>query len=443
MGRTFDLVIHGGQAMTPSGLVAASVAVTGGRIAAIGDVAAAAGAETVDATGLTILPGVIDTQVHFREPGHEHKEDLAHGSRAAVAGGVATVFEMPNTDPATVTAEALADKLARGRGMWCDHAFFVGAGDGEAALLAELERLPGCCGVKVFMGSSTGSLLVADDASLAAVLAAGRRRVAIHAEDEPRLIERRHLAEAAGHQRAHPLWRDEQTALKATRRVVALAREANRPIHVLHVTTAEEIAFLATARDIATVELLPAHLTLEAPDCYERLGAFAQVNPPIREARHRTALWSAIAEGVVDVLGSDHAPHTKEEKERPYPESPGGLPGVQTMLPIMLDHVARGRLTLERLVDLLCYGPQRIYNIRSKGRIAVGYDGDFTLVDLKARRRIEAGEQHSKCDWTPFDGMEVIGWPVATVVRGHVAMRDGELAAEPRGAPVAFWDTAA
>ncbi len=442
MGQSFDLVIHGGQAMTPSGLVAASVAVTGGRIAAIGAIDASAGGEAIDASGLVVLPGIVDTQVHFREPGHEHKEDLAHGSRAAVAGGVATVFEMPNTDPATVTAEALADKLTRARGMWCDHAFFVGAGGAEPALLAELERLPGCCGVKVFMGSSTGNLLVADDASLAAVLAAGRRRVAIHAEDEPRLIERRHLAEAAGHPRAHPLWRDEETALKATRRAVALARAAGRPIHVLHITTAEELAFLATAKDIATVELLPAHLTLEAPACYERLGAFAQVNPPIRAARHRAALWSAVTAGVVDVLGSDHAPHTRAEKQRPYPASPGGMPGVQTMLPLMLDHVAQGRLTLERLVDLLCYGPQRIYNIRSKGRIAVGYDGDFTLVDLKARRRIRADEQHSRCDWTPFDGMEVTGWPMATVVRGHVAMREGELAPEPRGAPVAFWDGA-
>ncbi len=443
MAETYDLAIRGGRVVTPSGPAETSVGVRDGRIAAIGDIPAASAGEEIEAAGLTVLPGAIDTQVHFREPGAEHKEDLAHGSRAAVAGGVTAVFEMPNTNPPTVDAAALADKLERAGGMWCDHAFFAGADRDNHAALAELELLPGCCGVKVFMGSSTGGLLVDEDGALASVLASGRRRVAIHAEDEPRLVERRRLADEEGHARAHPVWRDVDSALLATRRVVGLAREANRPIHVLHVTTAEEIAFLGSAKDIATVECLPQHLTLEAPDCYERLGGYAQVNPPIRDARHRAGLWAGVVQGVVDVLGSDHAPHTREEKERRYPASPSGMPGVQTLLPLMLNHVAEGRLTLERLVDLLCYGPQRIYNIRGKGRIAVGYDADFTLVDLAARRAIGAADQHAKCGWTPFDGMETTGWPVATVVRGRVAMRDGELAAEPLGAPVRFWDTAA
>ncbi|MBC6438907.1 MAG: dihydroorotase [Rhodospirillales bacterium] len=442
MPETFDLVIRGGEIMMPAGRVQTFVGVRDGCITAIGDLAQASADEVIDAKGLTVLPGVIDTQVHFREPGNEHKEDLAHGSRAAVAGGIVAVFEMPNTKPPTTNADALNDKLTRARGMWCDHAFFAGAGRDNHDVLADLEMMPGCCGVKLFMGSSTGGLLVDEDTAIASVLASGRRRMAIHAEDEPRLIERKHLAEEEGHARAHPVWRDVETALRATRRIVSLARAANRPVHVLHITTAQEIAFLASAKDIATVECLPQHLTLTAPDCYERLGSYVQMNPPIRDAEHQAGLWSGITQGIVDVLGSDHAPHTHEDKQQTYPASSSGMPGVQTILPLMLNHVAKGRLTLERLVDLMCYGPQRIYNIRGKGRIAVGYDADFTLVDLKAKHTITNDEQEAKCGWTPFDGMEITGWPMATIIRGRTAMRDGELASEPFGEPVRFWETA-
>ena len=441
MAETYDLILRGGHVFTPGGLVETDVGVRDGRIVRIDRLASTQAGETFDATGLTVLPGIIDTQVHFREPGNEHKEDLATGSAAAVAGGVTAVFEMPNTNPSTTTAQAMEDKLARARGrMLCDHAFFIGAAD-NAAELPELERLPGCCGVKIFMGSSTGSLLVEDDAALARILAAGRRRVAIHAEDEPRLKERKAIAQESGDVADHPNWRDVESALKATRRIVDLARSANRPIHVLHVTTAEEMAFLAGVKDVATVEATPQHLTMAAPDCYTRMGTLAQMNPPIREARHREALWQALREGVVDVLGSDHAPHTRQEKEQPYPASPSGMPGVETMLPLMLSHVAAGRLSLARLVDLLCSGPQRIYNIRGKGRIALGYDADFTVVDLKARRTLTHAMMHSRVGWTPFDGMQVQGWPMATVIRGTFAMRDGELATQAKGAPVRFWDT--
>ena len=393
-----------------------------------------------DARGLVVLPGAIDTQVHFREPGAGHVEDLATGSAAAVAGGVTTVFEMPNTDPATTSAAALRDKLGRAAGrMRCDYAFFVGAA-GNASSLAELELLPGCCGVKVFMGSSTGDLLVADDDSLAAVLRSGRRRVAVHAEDETRLRRRRAIVEASGDVADHPRWRDEGTALRATRRVVGLARRARRPIHLLHVTTAEEMELLARSKDIASVETTPQHLTLAAPDCYERLGTFAQMNPPIRDRRHRAALWRAVESGVVDVLGSDHAPHGREEKRRPYPASPSGMPGVETLLPLMLNHVHAGRLSLERLVDLLCHGPRRVYNMRGKGRIAVGEDADFAVVDLAAKRRLRADTMRSRCGWTPFEGFEVTGWPVATILRGRFAMREGEFVHGARGSRVLFWD---
>jgi dihydroorotase len=438
----FDLVVAGGTAVTPGGAVRADIGVGAGRIAAIGDLGRAKAAERIDASGLHVLPGAIDTQVHFREPGAEHKEDLNTGTASAVLGGVTCMFEMPNTKPPTLTQAALEDKLRRAQGRaWCDHAFFVGASAGNVNELGDLEMLPGCCGVKVFMGSSTGGLLVEDDETLEKVLGLGYRRVAVHAEDEPRLKERRAIAEQARHPRAHPEWRDAETALNATRRLIDLAHKVHRRVHVLHVTTAEEMELLARHKDIATVEVTPQHLTLAAPECYERLGTKAQMNPPIRDERHRAGLWRAVAEGVVDVVGSDHAPHTAEEKALEYPKSPSGMPGVQTLLPLLLNHCAEGRLTLERVVDLTAHGPQRVYGIANKGRIAVGYDADLVLVDLKARREITDADSASRCGWTPFHGMKVTGWPTATVLRGHVVARDGELINDPLGRPARFLET--
>jgi len=437
--QPYDLLMRGGQVVTPSGPQSTTVAVRNGRIVALGVPEAASAVETLDVSGLHVLPGVIDTQVHFREPGLEHKEDLESGTRSAVMGGVTAIFEMPNTSPNTDTPDALADKLARAKGRaWCDHAFFIGATDANADHLGDWEGLPGCAGIKVFMGSSTGSLLVEDDSVLRRVLANGQRRVAIHAEDEARLRERKAIAEERADPAAHPDWRDVETAVRATRRLLALARETSRRVHVLHITTAEEMEMLAEAKDLATVEVTPQHLTLAAPECYDGLGSFAQMNPPIREARHRAALWRAVAEGLVDVIGSDHAPHTREEKSRPYPASPSGMPGVQTLVPVMLGHVHSGRLSLSRFVDLTSAGPARLYNIAGKGRIARGYDADFTVVDLKAERTITNAWMASKCGWTPYHGMTVTGWPVMTVIRGQTVMRDGETVGAPMGEPVRF-----
>ncbi len=436
----YDLVMTGAHVATPAGVVRADVGVRDGRIAALGEFGHVTAAETFDARGLHLLPGVIDSQVHLREPGLEHKEDLSTGTAAAALGGVTAVFEMPNTSPGTTTPDALADKLKRAEGRaWVDHAFFLGASAANAERLGEWERLPGCAGVKVFMGSSTGDLLVEDDAQIARVLAAGRRRVAVHCEDEARLRERRALVEGGAPVAMHPQWRDAETARRATERLLRLAEAARRRVHVLHVTTAEEMELLAGHKDYATVEVTPQHLTLAAPEAYERLGSRAQMNPPIRDAVHREALWRALAAGVVDVIGSDHAPHTLEEKAKPYPASPSGMPGVQTLVPVMLTHVAEGRLTLERFVDLTSAGPARVFGIVGKGRIAVGYDADVTIVDLKARRRISDMWIASRCGWTPFDGFQTTGWPVATVVRGRMVMRDGQLLDEPAGAPVRFF----
>ncbi|WP_294393106.1 dihydroorotase [uncultured Sphingomonas sp.] len=437
---TYDLLLRNGIVWTPGGPAETHVGVRDGRIVEIG--AHGDAAETIDCTGLTVLPGVVDSQVHFREPGLEAKEDLESGSRAAVLGGVTTVFEMPNTKPNTDSAEALADKVTRARDrMWCDHAFYVGATNANADALAELERLPGAAGVKIFMGSSTGDLLVSEDESLARVLASGRRRVAIHAEDEERMIAREG-ERVAGDPSSHPVWRDDESALLATRRILGLARAARRPIHILHITTPAELELIARNKDIATCEVTPQHLTLAGEEAYPRLGTHAQMNPPIRSGAHRDGLWHWLNQGVPDVLGSDHAPHTKEEKARDYPASPSGMPGVQTLLPLMLDHVAHGRLTLQRLVELTSAGPQRVFGMTGKGRIAAGYDADFTLVDLKAKWTIEDSWLASRCGWSPFAGMEVTGRPVGTIVRGHVVMRDGGLATQAVGRPVRFNEAA-
>ena len=415
--------------------------VSGGRIAAIGDLSRASAGESVDCRGLHILPGVIDTQVHFREPGLTHKEDLESGSRSAVMGGVTAVFEMPNTNPLTITAETMADKVKRGHHrMHCDFAFFIGGTRDNAKDLTELERLPGCAGVKVFMGSSTGSLLLEDDKGLREVLKAIRRRASFHAEDEYRLNERKPIR-IEGDPRSHPVWRDETAALMATERLVRIARETGKRVHVLHITTAQEIDYLKDHKDVASAEATPHHLTLEAPECYERLGTLAQMNPPVRDAQHKAAIWRGVQQGIIDILGSDHAPHTREEKAKPYPASPSGMTGVQTLVPLMLDHVNAGKLSLLRFVDLTSAGPARLFGIARKGRIAAGYDADLTIVDLKRRETITDQWVASKAGWTPYHGMQVTGWPVGTILRGRKVMWDNALVTPAQGEPVRFLET--
>lgn len=443
MAETYDLILKGGTLVNHDGEGFRDLGVKGGRFAAIGDLGKASASETIDCRGLHLLPGVIDTQVHFREPGLTHKEDLESGSLSAVMGGVTAVFEMPNTDPLTISAETLADKVKRGHHrMYCDFAFFVGGTRENVKDLTELERLPGCAGVKVFMGSSTGSLLVADDKGLRDILKVIRRRASFHAEDEPRLTERKNLR-VEGDPRSHPIWRDEQAALIATERLVRIAHETGARVHVLHISTRQEMEFLAGHKDVASVETTPHHLTLEAPGCYERLGTRAQMNPPVRDAAHKAGIWRGIGNGVVDVLGSDHAPHTREEKAKSYPASPSGMTGVQTLVPVMLDHVHAGRLSLLRLVDLTSAGPARLFGIAGKGRIAVGYDADLTVVDLKRREIITDRWVASRAGWTPYDGMKVTGWPVGTFIRGHKAMWQGELVAPAQGERVRFLETLA
>jgi dihydroorotase len=438
--RHADLLITDGTVITPSGEQHIDIACRGGRVVALGDLQAQWSADTtLSVKGLHVMPGAMDTQVHFREPGLTHKETIEAGTRGAVLGGITGIFEMPNTNPLTMHKADLDAKLdIAKRSAWCDYAFYLGGSTVNAEQLAELELLPGCSGVKVFMGSSFGDLLTDDQTILERILMSGQRRVAIHAEDEQRLRERRQLVETDQDVRQHPVWRDVDSALLATRRIVALSEKTGRRLHVLHISTEEEIAFLAEHKHHVSVEVTPHHLTMSAPNCYERLGSLAQMNPPVREKRHQDALWRAINNGIVDVIGSDHAPHTLEEKAKPYPNSPSGMTGVQTLLPVMLDHVHHGRLTLQRLVDLTSAGPARLFNIQGKGRIAVGYDADFSIVDLTAKRTIENSWIASQSGWSPYDGKAITGWPIHTIIRGNIVVRDEALSARPDAQPIQF-----
>jgi dihydroorotase len=433
----FDLLIRNGTALLPWGEVAADIGVRDGRIAAIG---ATGTADTVlDATGLHVLPGLVDPHVHLRDPGDPAIESIPTGTRAAVLGGLTAVYDMPNTSPAITDAERIAWKQGyAGQQSWCDFGLYAGATKANTETLGALEVMEGVCAVKVFAGSSTGDLLIEDDASLERVMQSGRRRIAYHSEDEYRLQARKPSFHSGMPYASHMEWRDEECAILGTQRLMALARRTGRPAHILHVSTAQELDILRDHRDIATVELLVNHLTQWAPDVYERLGGFGVMNPPIRGREHYEAAWAAVRDGTADTIGSDHAPHPRAAKLKPWPEVPAGLTGVQTLVPVMLDHVNAGRLSLARLVDLMSAGPARVYGAVGKGRLAAGYDADFTLVDMGCQRVIEDSWIVSPCGWTPFGGMRVTGWPLVTIVRGTVVMRDDEVLGVPSGRLVQF-----
>ncbi|HWX50462.1 MAG TPA: dihydroorotase [Roseomonas sp.] len=435
---SFDLILRGGTCVLPWGEVKTDIGVRAGRIAALGDLRTAAAAEVIDCAGLHVLPGLIDPHVHLRDPGDPAVETIPTGTRAAVLGGITAVFDMPNTSPAVTSQAALENKRAYVKGKsWCDIGFYVGAAKSNIGELAALEAEPDVCAIKVFAGSSTGDLLVEDDASLERVMRSGRRRICYHSEDEYRLQERKPIYAAGGPHRLHAEWRDVECAFLGTRRLMALARETGRPAHILHVSTAEELDYLKDFRDVATVEVLINHLS-QNDEAYDRLGGYAVMNPPIRDARHQEAAWAAVRDGTVDCIGSDHAPHSRAAKERPWPATAAGLTGVQTLVPLMLDHVNAGRLSLTRLVDLMAAGPARVYGAVCKGRLAAGYDADFTVVDLKRQRTIEESWIASPCGWTPFAGQRCTGWPVMTIIRGRSVMREDEVLGTPEGQPVRF-----
>lgn len=434
----YDLILRGGQAVLPWATERLDIGVRDGRIAAMGDLRRGEAEREIDCTRLHVLPGLIDAHVHLREPGDPKVETIATGTKAAVLGGLTAVFDMPNTAPSITDSAQLAWKRGYVTGQaWCDMGLYVGATKKNIAELGALEAEENVCAIKVFAGSSTGDLLVEDDASLEAVMRSGRRRICYHSEDEFRLQARKPEFHSGMPHRNHMVWRDVECALLGTKRLMAIARKTGRPAHILHVSTAEELAYLADYRDICTVEVLMNHLT-QTDEAYDRLGGYAVMNPPIRDRRHLEAAWEAVRNGTVDVVGSDHAPHSRAAKERPWPDTAAGLTGVQTIVPVMLDHVSQGRLSLMRLVDLMCAGPARVYGAVGKGRLAMGYDADFTLVDMAASREITDDWIVSPCGWTPFAGHRCQGWPVGTIVRGQVVMQEGEVLGAPIGRPVAF-----
>lgn len=434
----FDLVIKNGTLITPNGREKADIAVLEGKIHDIGDFSSAKSIEVVDAKGQFVLPGLVDTQVHFREPGNEHKENLEAGTKGAALGGVTGVFEMPNTNPLTTTPEALEDKLKRMQGRaWCNYAFYVGGTPQKGVDWHHLEELSGCAGIKIFMGASTGDLLVEEDEAIEAILSKVKRRVAVHAEDNYRLNERFHIAKEGAHPKFHEEWRDKISAIRATERLLKIARKTSAKVHVLHITTAEEMEILSKNKDIATAEVLPQHLTFNSED-YLTLGSRVQMNPPIRDEKNRLKLWKAVDKGVVDVIASDHAPHTLQEKAKTYPESPSGMPGVQTIVPILLNHANEGRITLERIVDCMSGCLARVWGVKNKGRIAVGYDADFTIVDMEQEHIFDDSEMANVSGWTPYHGRKNKGMPTHTIIAGNIIMKNGKLEGEKQGLPRRF-----
>ena len=432
-----DLIIKNGQCYIDGKLENKDIAVKDGKILKIGKILEEA-KETYDASNQTVLPGCIDTQTHFREPGSTDTEDLHSGGRAAVAGGITAVFEMPNTNPATTNKAEFQRKidLAKNR-MYCNHAFYFGATPTNQSELADLKGLDGCCGVKLFAGSSTGTLLVHKEEDIEKVFESTSKIVAVHSEDEDILNKNKKLIKN-GDVHSHPIWRSEECAMSSTRRIVRLAEKHNKKAHVLHITTKQEIDFLSQHKGNITFEITPQHLTIYAPDCYDKLGTYAQMNPPIRDKSHYDRLWYAVKNNLNDTIGSDHAPHLKVNKDKEYPHSPSGMPGVQTLMPIMLNHINDGKLSLNQLISLVCENPVKIFGIKNKGFIKEGFDADFTIVDMNKKIVIKNENIESKCGWSPFNEFEFKGTPVSTIIAGKIKMKDGKILGNPDGTPLEF-----
>ena len=437
MSDNNSLIIKNGTCYIDGKLVNTDITVSGGKIKSIGK-ADLNNHKVYDAENKIVLPGIIDTQVHFREPGSTDAEDLESGSRAAVLGGVTSLFEMPNTNPPTANLVEFEKKLKAAKNrMHSNYAFYFGATPSNTDQLAQLKNVEGCCGVKLFAGSSTGNLLVDKEADIEKVISSSDRVVSIHSEDED-IIKLRKKFIRKGDVHSHHEWRNVECAMSSTRRVVKIAERYNKKIHVLHVTTKDEVDFLAMHKKNVTFETTPQHLTLFAPDCYDKLGTYAQMNPPLRGKEHYDRLWTAIKNNIVDVLGSDHAPHLKANKDKEYPDSPSGMPGVQTIFPVMIDHVNNGKLTLNQLINLMCENPCRIFGIKNKGFIKEGFDADLTIVDMKKEVIIKDEMIASKCGWTPFNNYKVKGFPVGTIVNGILVMSDGKILVESKGKPLSF-----
>ena len=432
-----SLTIRNANVVLPGKIEKTDVSANNGVINAIGSEIPEVG-EVIDAEGLFLIPGIIDPQVHFREPGADHKEDLHSGSCAAAAGGVTSFLDMPNNNPPVTTIERMAEKkqLAAEKSV-VNYGFFIGATPDN---LEELNAVENVCGIKVFMGASTGDLLVDDPKILESIFANGNKLIAVHAEDENILQENRRLMNGINDLRIHSRIRDESAALSATKLAVRLSIKYHRRLHILHLTTEEECDFLRTLpreHHIST-EVCPQHFLLTSPECYEDLGTKAQMNPPIRSKRHNVALWQALKDGIIDCIATDHAPHTLAEKKQPYGQSPSGMPGVETSLSLMLDRVNRDLCSLPEVVYWMSESPAKLYKMHGKGRIEVGQDADLALIDMSLKKKIINGELHTRVNWSPFDGVELQGWTVRTIVNGQTVFLNGEVNKSVRGKEIFF-----
>ena len=432
-----DLIVRNGTCFIDGNLSKYDIGVQNGKITHIGDLTKEQSSNTINVDGKIVFPGLMDTQVHFREPGSVDAEDLHSGSRAAIVGGITSVFEMPNTNPPTTNFEEFKKKINLGKRMYCNHAFYFGATAENYEILEKLKNLEGCCGIKLFAGSSTGNLLVDKEEDIEKVFKYASKVVAVHSEDEEILKLRKKLIQK-GDVKTHPVWRNEEVAISSTRKIVKIAKRLNKKAHILHVTTKDEVDFLSQNKGNITFEITPQHLTMYAPDCYDRLGSYAQMNPPIRDKSHYDRLWYAIRNDYNDTIGSDHAPHLKINKEKQYPDSPSGMPGVQTILPVMLNHMNEGKIKLNQIVKFLCENPVKIFGIKNKGYIKKNFDADFTIVDLNKVIEIKNENIESKCGWSPFNGYKFKGTPIYTIIAGEIKMQDGKIIGEPTGKPLSF-----
>ena len=437
MMDTNSLLIKNGSLVNSSGVLKSDIFISGGKITQIGTSLDCEADRVIDAAGKYIFPGLIDPQVHFRDPGLTHKEDLKTGSMAAAAGGVTTFFEMPNTNPSTITLEKLEKKYkVASEKCITNFSFFFGATNDN---IEEIKKMDNTCGLKIFMGSSTGDLLVDDDEALDRIFSCCDKIIAVHAEDEEILKEAEKKVSKdsfANHPDARPV----EAALKATTKAVNLALKYKKRLHVLHLSTAEEVEFLRKHKSsgLITAETTPQHLLMHAPNIYNEIGSFAQMNPPIREKYHQKELWAGLKDGTIDCVATDHAPHTLEEKALPYGEAPSGMPGVQTSLTLMLNEVANEKINLEDVVKWMAENPAKLYNIKGKGFLKEGYDADITIVDMDCEKTILNENMYSKCGWTAFHNTTTKGWPIITIVNGNIVYENDELNLDVFGKPVKF-----
>ena len=400
------------------------------------EIATTEATKEIDATGLVLLPGVIDPQVHFREPGLEHKEDLNTASRACARGGVTSFLEMPNTKPLTITQAALDDKLQRAaQKSIVNYGFFIGA---TPANLPDIRSASPTCGIKVFMGSAHGDLLVDTAASLEPIFAQGERLIAVHAEDQARINQRKQEFAGNTDPAVHSQIQDNQAALNATKLALELSQKYHRRLHILHLSTAEEVELLRSQKPAwVTAEVTPQHLLLNT-DAYGKIGTLAQMNPPLRSHHDNDVLWQGLLDGTIDFIATDHAPHTLAEKAKGYPNTPSGMPGVETSLPLMLTQAVAGKCTIEQVSHWMSTAVATAYGIPNKGSIEIGYDADLVLVDIDHYHPVERADLETKCGWSPFEGWDLTGYPVYTIVNGHIVYERGKIYTDIKGKALQF-----